>query len=145
MDFILNGQAQGNVASTLLNTGFDVSSLRPWIGRDGRSYIAQNQDGKLIARPTMNATATLRRDEWKQLDDAVVMAAKERLRVIADLRSKGLVYNIPNGMSKTVLETERVSDITEATISMDPIRKGEGDRPVYDLLNLPLPVIHKDF
>lgn len=145
MDLILNGQAHGSVASTLLGNGFDVAALRPWIGQDGRHYIAQNQAGKLIARPAMVANATLRKDEWKILDEAVVMAAKERLRVVADLRSAGLTFNIPNGMARTVLETETASDITGATISMDPARKGEGDRPEYDLSSLPLPVIHKDF
>lgn len=142
---ILNGQAQGAVANTLLSNGFDVSALRPWIGKDGRTYIAQNQHGKIVAVPTMNATATLRKDEWKILDDAIVMAAKERLNIVADLRGRGLTYNVPNGMSKTVLETETVSDITAATISMDPARQSEGDRPEYELTSLPLPVIHKDF
>jgi uncharacterized linocin/CFP29 family protein len=145
MDFILNGQAQGSVASTLLNNGFDVAALRPWIGKDGRHYIAQNDAGKLIARPLMNATATLRKEEWKVLDDAVVIAAKERLRIVADIRGAGLTYNIPNGMGKTVLESQTMGDITPATISMDPARKSEGDRPEFGLINLPLPVIHKDF
>jgi uncharacterized linocin/CFP29 family protein len=145
MDFILNGQASGNVASTLLNNNFNVAALRPFLGKDRRSYISMNQDGKMIAVPTMNANATLRKDEWKLLDDAVIMAAKERLRVVADLRGAGLTFNVPNGMSKTVLETETMSDITAATISMDPIRKGEADRPEFDLASLPLPVIHKDF
>lgn len=145
MDLILNGQAQGAVATTLLSNGFDVAALRPWIGKDGRTYIARNESGKIISAPTMNATATLRKDEWKQLDDAVVLAAKERLRVIADLRAAGLVYSIPNGMGKTVLETETMGDITGASISMDPAKEGEGDRPQFDLTSLPLPVIHKDF
>lgn len=145
MDFILNGQAQGNVATTLLQNGFDIGALRPWIGKDGRSYISQNRNGKQVAVAMPVANATLRHEEWKILDEAIIMAAKERLRVIADLRGAGLVYNIPNGMGKTVLETETVSDITPATISMDPVRGSENDRPEYDLVNLPLPVIHKDF
>lgn len=145
MDFIMNGQASGAVAATMLNNNFDVAALRPWIGKDGRSYIAQNENGKSIARPLMNATATLRKEEWKQLDDAIMIAARERLRVVADLRAAGLVYTIPNGMGKTVLESQTMGDITPATISMDPARTSEGDRPEFGLVNLPLPVIHKDF
>ena len=144
MDYILNGQAHGGVATTLLGNDFDIAALRPWVGKDGRSYIARNQGGKLIATPTTN-TATLRHEEWKILDEAIVAAAKERLRIVADLRGAGLTFNIPNGMGKTVLETETVSDITPATVSMDPARQGEADRPEFDLTNLPLPVIHKDF
>lgn len=145
MDLILNGQATGRVASTLLSTGFNISALRPYVGKDGRAYVTSNVNGKLQAVPVRNDAATLRRDEWKQIDDAVVVAAKERLRLIADLRGRGLTYNIPNAMGKTVLESAVVGDITPATISMDPARQSEGDRPQFDILNLPLPVIHKDF
>lgn len=145
MDFVLNGQANGSVANTLLANGFNVNALRPWVGKDQRSYIAHNQNGKMVAVPTQNANATLRHEEWMLLDQAVIMAAQARLRVVADLRGAGLVLNIPNGMGKTVLETQNMSDITPAIISMDPARKSEGDRPEFDLTNLPLPIIHKDF
>jgi uncharacterized linocin/CFP29 family protein len=145
MDFILNGQAQGNVATTLLQNGFNVSALRPWVGKDGRSYISHNQDGKVVAVPALVSNATLRKDEWEILDEAIISAAQKRLTVVGGLRGAGLTYNIPNGMGKTILETETVGDITEATVSMDPIRESEYDRPEYDLVSLPLPVIHKDF
>lgn len=146
MDYIINGQARGSVASLLLNNNFDVATLRPWVGQDGRTYIAQrDRANKLVACAAPVANATLRHEEWKILDEAIIMAAKPRLRVVADLRSRGLSYSIPNGMGKTVLMSENVSDITPATISMDPARKGESDRPEYELVNLPLPVIHKDF
>jgi len=144
-DYILNGQARGNIAATLMAANFNTSILRPWIGQDGRHYITVNENGKWKAVPAPVANATLRKDEWKILDEAVVQAAKQRLRVVADLRAAGLTYNIPDGMGKTVLQTERMSDITDAAISMDPAVRTEADRPEYDLINLPLPVIHKDF
>lgn len=145
MDLILNGQAHGAVATTLLANGFNPAALRPWVGADGRHYVAHNHEGKLISVAQPIGNATLRKDEWKIVDDAVVAAAKERLRFVADLRGVGLTYNLPNGMGKTVLETQTQSDITPATISMDPVRQGEADRPEYDLTSLPLPIIHKDF
>jgi len=145
MDFILNGQAHGSVAAQLMQANFDVNALRPYVGADGRTYITINEDGKSKAIPLINATATLRKDEWIQLDTAVVKAAKPRLKAVGDLRSRGLVYNIPNGMGKTVLQTETQSDISAAVVSMDGLRQSERDRPVYELTNLPLPIIHKDF
>jgi len=145
MDYILNGQANGSVASVLMNSNFDVNALRPYEGSDGRSYVTVNQGGKNVAVPVLNATATLRKDDWKLLDEAVVKAAKPRLKAVADLRGRGLQYTIPNGMARTVLETETVSDITEAIVSMDGLRESEGDRPLFELTNLPLPIIHKDF
>lgn len=144
-DLIFNGQAQGSVASALMANGFDIAALRPWIGNDGRSFVAVNQGGKLVAAPRVTQNAILRQDEWKLIDRAVTVAAKQRLRLVSDLRAAGLTYNLPNGMGHTVLESERMGDITPATISMDPARKSEGDRPEFDLINLPLPIIHKDF
>lgn len=146
MQFILNGQANGDVASRLLAAQFDVNCMRPYLGKDGKSYITVN-DGKGGHKAQLigNTTATLRKDEWKLLDDAVVKAAKPRLRAVADLRGSGLQYTIPNGMGKTVLETETQSDITDAIASMDGLRESQSDRPVYELTNLPLPIIHKDF
>ncbi len=145
MDFILNGQANGDVATKLMQAEFDPNCLRPYIGGDGRSYITANVGGKPIAVPTQNATASLRKDDWKILDDAVVKAAKPRLRAVGDLRGRGLTYNIPNGMGKTVLETETQSDISAATMSMDGLRQSQADSPNFGLSNLPLPIIHKDF
>jgi len=145
MDFILNGQATGNVAGRLMQSGFNPTVLRPWIGKDGNTYIAVNKDGVLQAQMVHNATATLRKDDWIQLDDAIVRAAKPRLQAVADLRGAGLQYSITNGMGKTVLETESQSDISDAEISMDGTRQSKGDRPEFDLTSLPLPIIHKDF
>lgn len=141
MDMILNGQASGSIASRLLQCNFDVGCMRPYVGEDGRHYITQNG----VAVPLGVANATLRRDEWIQIDTAVMTAARERMRIVADLRGSGLTYTVPNGMGSTSLESERMGDITPATISMDPARKSEGDRPESDIINLPLPVVHKDF
>jgi len=140
-DFIYQNQAVGDVASVLLNGGFDVGALRPWLGSDGRTYITRNNK----AVPVANASATLRKDEWIQLDTAIVQAAKPRLKLIGDLRAAGLQYVIPNGLGKTVLQSQTASDINDAEISMDGLRQSQADRQVFDLTNLPLPIIHKDF
>lgn len=147
MDFILNGQASGDVASTLMQHNFDPGALRPFVENDGRSYISVGGGGvqPVYNNLVTNAPATLRKDDWIQLDTAVIKAAKPRLTAVADLRSKGLVYNIPNGMGKTSLEHEAMSDIGPASISMDGLREGNSDRPLFDLRSLPLPIIHKDF
>jgi uncharacterized linocin/CFP29 family protein len=144
MDMILNGVAHGPVANRLLQNNFDVGIMRPYIGKDGKTYVTINKAGK----PTsvcINANATLRKDEWIELDKAVVKAAQNRLRLVDDLRSGGLVHSLGNGMGKTVFQTQTQSDVSPATISMDPVRKGDNDRPEYGLNNLPLPVIHADF
>lgn len=156
MDFILNGSAHGSVANLLMQTGFNTNALRPYslpTGRRNRwgqpeyagTYITVNENGKEVPKLVNNATTTLRKDDWVHLDQAIVKAAKPRLRAVAELRGRGLVYSIPNGMGKTVLQTQTQSDISEADVSMNGVRRTSSDRPVFELTNLPLPIIHKDF
>lgn len=143
-------QGLGDATDRLIANDFDVGVLRPWRGRDGRSYVTRtvlNQKTGLYEPKVMvtNAPATLSRDAWILFDTAIVRAVRERLRAFADIRAAGLTFNLPNGMAHTVLQYQTMGDINRATISMDPIRRGEADRPTTDTANLPLPIIHKDF
>lgn len=150
-DIILNGQGHGSVATRLLDADFNVNALRPYINKNGVHCVTVNRFNATkgafedVQVPLQNAAATLRYDDWRQLDTAVVKAARYRLRLVSDLRGEGLQYTIPNGLGKQVLTTENMTDPGSATISMDGIRKGEGDRPEFNLVNLPLPIIHSDF
>jgi uncharacterized linocin/CFP29 family protein len=144
LDFITNGRAMGTVAQRLIANDMSVSPLRPWQEwKDGRfvgNFI--NVNGQAV--PTTNA-ATLRKEEWVQYDTAVLEETRQRLTGIADLESRGLTYNIGNGLGKTVLEHETVNDIGNATMDMDGLARGQNDRPEYVLNYLPLPIVHADF
>lgn len=144
MEFLTGGTSAGPVAHKLLGSGMDTSVLKPWIGQDGKSYVTRMFNGKPVAVPINNA-ATLRKDEWKQLDDAVLFASQERFVGVADLYSRNLVYRIGNGLAKTVLEYEDASQLTAAELTMDGVTPSQRDRIVYDLKYLPLPIVHKDF
>lgn len=147
--------ASGSVASRLLMNRFDVGSMRPYYLPDGRQFITRHRPVfnrktglmtlKSEAVPVQNANATLLKDEWIVLDTAVMRASVNRLRAVADIRGRGLELTLPNGMSKTVLQSQAQSDISGASISMTGIARSKGDRPLYDLTSLPLPIIHKDF
>ena len=151
VDYILNGQASGGVASTLIQNGGDPRSLRPFIGRDGRTWLSVadgiDDKGKVKLKNVLarNANGTLKYDEWKLIDQIVTKAAKAPLRVVGDVRSAGLNYNLPNGMAHTFLQYQNLSNITPATVSMTPARRSDFDRPVFDINGIPLPVVHKDF
>ena len=142
IDTIFKGQASGPVAARLLANGMNVNALRLWKEPDGRSFIT-NAAGK--AEHIITANATLQKDEWKHLDDAVVQIARQRLVGVNDLRSRGLVYDIPNGLGAMILEYEDVGDMGAAEINMDAVTRGRSDRLEFDLNYLPLPVVHKDF
>lgn len=131
-------QANGSVAQKLLQAKFDVNVLRPWQDDQGRSFITTNSQ-KFQAN-----ASTLRKDEWKRLDEVVVKVAPKRRVGTADLIARGLTYSI-GGMGKTVLETEVQSDAMEAQLSMDGATRGKRDRPQYNIGYLPLPITHSDF
>jgi len=143
MDYIINGNPVGPVANELLSNGFDLRSRRPYIAKDGKGYVSTTLNGKQTAVRVANAT--LRYDEWKMFDDAVLKASRPRLRGVADMRAAGLTYTIPNGMGKTVFVTEKMSDPGNAAISMDGLRASADDRPIFEVENLPLPIISSDF
>lgn len=136
-------KAHGSVAKRILDSGGDPRVFQPF-EMNGRNYIFQTVNGKEVPVPVANADATLRHEEWLRIDEAVQRVARERLRAVDDLRTRGLTYRT-NGLGDTVLLTEKQSDINDATISMGVTRQTDADRPVYDTDYLPLPIIHKDF
>lgn len=142
LEVLQNGA--GPVSQKLMAANMQVGVLKPWIGIDGHAYITvMNNVGQPQVVRVNNAT--LRKDEWKQMDDAVLMAAQERLVGVADLYSRNLVYRLGNGLGTTVLEYEDMGELTAAELSMDGVTPNKRDRPEYSLKYLPLPIVHKDF
>jgi uncharacterized linocin/CFP29 family protein len=153
IDFIGKGQSRGEVAGLIANKGLNAGQMRP--------YLAKNKEGKIGAYVTVYTggdpkdvknysaqlvnNATLRRDEWKQLDDALVRVQRERLTGFDDLRNAGLVYNLSNGIGTTVLEHHKISDAMEAELSMDGKVRGKNDRPDFSTEYLPIPILHVDY
>jgi hypothetical protein len=98
-----------------------------------------------IMRDPININATLRRDEWKQLDEALLVPGRYRLGGIEDLISNGLTYQLGNAMGTTVLEWHDISDGMKAIVSMDGLTRGPNDRPEYQYNYLPIPIVHADY
>jgi len=135
----------GNIGKRLMSANMQPGILKPWLNDKGESYVTLMVNGKPAAVPAPHLNATLRYDEWKQLDDALIMAAEERLVGVADLYSRNLVYRINNGLATTVLQYEDIDELSEAELTMDAVTPSKKDRPDYTLKYLPLPIIHKDF
>lgn len=140
----------GPSADRLIENGFDIGVLRPWKSRrDGKFYHTRNvvgADGSVVQKVEIcNTPTSMSYDSWKLFDQIGIGVLTSRLRLIADLRSRGLTYNLPNGMAHSILQYQTIGDIGRATISMDPIRRSEADRPTGDTAIFPLPLIHKDF
>jgi hypothetical protein len=167
VDFVMNGRGHGEVGQELANCRFDPGLLRPYYDARGQRCVTVNTGrtqynpqtqrmepifekkmiGDLINNginsPVFNATS-LRKDEWIDLDRAVIKAARQRLRAWSDLAAAN-TYGGFNGMSKTILEHETMSDPGEAVVDMDGLTEGRTDAPRFQLEGLPLPITHSDF
>lgn len=165
-DFVLNGRAQGAVGGAMEGVRWDTGLLRPYWhngiptvtiqtgkmvqnakGEASPEYAAvpirQLQD-RGIQSPVFNTT-TLRKEQWLQLDQKVVRAARFRLRAYADLAAMNS-YGGFNGMSKMILEYETMSDPGDAVVDMNGITPAQrNDGPLFQLQGLPLPITHMDF
>lgn len=146
-----DGGVQGQVANRLVAQGrLDVGQMRPFIGRDGRAYVTVYTGGdrtnpKSYRTTPIQTNATLRRDEWKALDEAILDVNRHRLGGIEDLISAGLTYQLGNPMGTTVLEWHDVGDALEAVVSMDGVTRGQNDRVQFQHNYLPIPIIHVDY
>jgi len=152
VDLIANGKAQGDVASQIMaDAKTDVGFYRPFV-HNGNTFVSvysgsgNAKDPKSYQTIQINAaTGTLRRDEWKTLDDAVLKISETRLNGIQSLITKGLTYNLGNAMGTTVLEMHDSSDTTGAEMTMDGVSRSKGDRQVFGTTYLPIPIIHMDY
>lgn len=152
----ING-GQGEVAGRFFEMGaINVGMMRPYINPDGRSYITVFRGGDkgdirnysqipLRSNNPLQVNATLRRDEWKTLDEAILEVARTRLPGVNGLISRGLTYDLGDGMGTTILETHTVSDSMEAEMTMDGVTRGQGDRPDFQHVYMPIPIIHVDY
>lgn len=137
-------------ARSFLENRLGSNHMRPFIANDGGSYVlnfkgGDRKDPKNYEKSRINTNATLRYDEWRTLDEAVVSVADNRLIGFEDLRRNGLVKPLGNAMGTTVLTWQEMSDALTASISIDPVRKGRNDRPDFSTSHIPIPVVHADY
>ena len=156
VDLIAHGQSRGEVAGFLQNNGkIDIGAMKPFLALNSENqwvpcislYRGGGLDPKLPTsyRTIQINSAVLRRDEWKELDEAVVGVTRERLSGFDYLIRKGLVKNLTNAMGTTVLEWHSASDSQEALMSMDAVSRGLSDATQYKYHYLPIPIIHADY
>lgn len=150
VDLIGREGAQGEMGNHLANNGqLAPGAMRPFIHSDGKPYVTIYKGGDPTKASSYTTqlvnNATLRRDEWKALDEAILNVSRTRLNGIADLVNAGLTYQLGNAMGTTVLEWHDVSDAMEADLTMDGVSRSKGDRPTFKHNYLPIPIIHVDY
>ena len=163
------GDYRGGILDEVMPGGrmqFDPGLRRPYWDKNGKAAVTINTGRTTLVKgeqvpirehrlirdvvnnmgimsPVFNAT-TLRKEEWLQLDQVILRAARYRMRAWNDL-VKANSYGGFNGMSKTILEHETMSDPGEAMVDMDGLTPGRTDAPLFQLQGLPLPITHVDF
>jgi hypothetical protein len=165
-------EGRGPIGQALQETGhgqvrFDPGMLRPFIDDEGHRVVSLNTgryryDEKKQRRvpirttvrcsdlaahgyghPVHNAT-TMRKEDWIQVDRAVVKATRQRMTAWDDLRRRSSRGGF-NAMAKTTLEYEAMTDPGEAVVDMDGIADARTDRPLFKLRSVPLPITHADY
>lgn len=102
-------------------------------------------EGKQLSANALRTLDTLRHEEWKFFDDALVQEAVIRLVGVADLVAGGFVRPVSNALGKTVFGYEKVTNLDAAITSLDGLARSNNDRQEFNLNQLPLPITHKDF
>jgi len=162
MQLDMNGLYCGGVGSAFERyRQFGLGGVRPWVHLNsyglpsGRKYITvplRRPDGSFIRNNKgevetynllTNAPASLRQEDWLRIDETISELPKKELRFWSDIYGAN-PYNLANGYGTIALQ-RAVGDWTAtATISMDPIRRGEFSKPSLDTQVFPIPVIHSD-
>jgi hypothetical protein len=151
IDMVGPNGGQGPLAQNLTGSGgLNIGAMRPYIGKNGSTKVTVYQGGnpkKASSWKTLqvNDKGTLRRDEWKALDEALIGVAESRLTGTQHLINSGLTYQLGNAMGTTVLEYHNVGDALVAELSMDAVTRTKGDRQEFDSVYLPIPIIHVDY
>ena len=151
VDLLNKGGGQGPVAQNLqANGSLNIGQMRPYIGKDGQTYVTVYKGGNPKKKESwltmqVNNKGTLRRDEWRQLDEALLGIAESRLTGTNYLLGAGLRYTLGNAMGTTVLEYHNAGDSLVAELSMDAVTRTKGGRQEFESVFLPIPIIHVDY
>lgn len=106
----------------------------------GMDYFMSNEEER---KEIMANESRLEKDEWETVSDTMVQVAQERLVGIQDLRSAGLTRNI--SLATQIDIWQKVSEFTEADVTMDGEVDSQEDRVSYTPTGVPVPITHKNF
>lgn len=128
---------------------FLMRGRRPLVRMNGdKPEMVLNAQGyPVIGHNPANGLAVhslLRKNEWEELDRAVIAMVKLRLVGVQDLRSRGLVQPL-GGLGTMVSQWNVASEKPSATISMDGRTATTRDRVDKKLYGVPVPIIHDEY
>jgi len=123
-----------------MNNTAQVTDLMTLFGKGG----VQKAQSKIRPHVGIHHNALLRKDEWLELDKVVLETAKTELNGVQDLIGRGLTKKL-GGLGSKVSAFEQIGEMTAANVTMSVDVRGEKDRLEYTQVNVPVPVIYKEF
>jgi uncharacterized linocin/CFP29 family protein len=93
---------------------------------------------------SLRNNAILRKDEWKEVDKAVVRISRQNLVAIMDLKQFNLTRDL-GGLGTTVDAYERTGKMGPAKTDMSGTTSNNAGHLDYDEVSVPVPITHLDF
>ena len=116
------------------------ASKRPAMIANQKRYPTQVYNSRM----NLWMNSLLLKDEWEELDTAIVRAARSKLQLVVDLVDMGLTKRL-GSIGTMISQWNTASAMTAATVSMDGRSQGDADRVDYILHSVPVPVIFKPY
>jgi len=133
--------ASSGEAAKLLGNG-----ARPIINEKTGQPLFDQRTGQLqiMTSRGLVVNSALRKDEWEELDRAIVQAAVAPLNMTQRMITAGLTRPL-GGLGTLIAQYNQISEMTAANVSLSGNASGQKDRVDYDLVGVPVPVIFKEF
>lgn len=109
-----------------------------------RTYLVNDLRNMGFNLPYVTNAATLRKNDWIEMDKRILRAARQRLRAAQDLEDASS-YEGFNALGRMTLEYQAMSDPGEAVVDMLATTDARTDTPQFIIRSLPLPITHSDF
>jgi len=106
--------------------------------------VNKRGDVQIMTQRGVWVNSLLQRDEWVEVDNAVVAAARQKLKIVEDLRARGLRYQL-GSIASVVSRYYTISEVSAASVNMTGRGGSNRDLPEQIEVNVPVPVIFKDF
>lgn len=121
-----------------------MNGSRPRVNKRLEKKYGKQAPVHIVTNRGLTVNSVLRKDEWEELDRAVVPAAVAPLRLTNILRTRGLTRRI-GSLGTLLAQYNRVSEMTPANISLRGHASGEKDLVDFDLKSVPVPIVFKEF
>jgi len=126
-----------------LDVAQNPAELTDFVTNTWRPEAFDKKTGKPVVNGILKANAMIGRDQWENIDQAVVKMARIRMNAWADVESRGLVSG--TSLAEWLSSWNVSSEMTTAEVNMDFETQTGEDRTDRKRYSVPIPIISKTF